>query len=629
MEELKSRFKSLLFGLGLAFALFTFARFVFLIFNLDSFASNSVFDIFFAFVFGVWFDTVPVFYYNLLFILCLIIPHKVLYRNPFQYILIAIFLFTNGIALAQNLTDVAYFPFNKKRTGAEIFHLSKEWSSEQLIAYATDFWYLFPFLILGLFVSFKILKKHFQNRPVIAEVLFYNMNIIFNIIHVIFWIGITLLGLRGGFGLIPLRTFDASRYVNTSLVPLTINTPFQLICTIEGNDAPSFDFMTEQEADAILGPKKQTQNRSINKSNVVIIIVESLGKEYMGFYNEGKGFTPFLDSLCKVSLTFEHSFANGTTSMDAPPAIFAGIPNLMEDSYIISQFNINTPQSIGSILKEKGYDGSFYHGGKNGTMGFDNFIAQCGMGSYFGLDEYPTKSDFDGKWGIFDEPYLQYYAKELSKKQTPFISSVFTLSSHHPYTIQKQYKNQLPVGKLPIHQSIAYVDLALKRFFETASKQAWYQNTLFIITADHTSDSDNPKYQTPLGRYAIPFIFFSPNKKLPIEVRQNVMQQSLLLPTVLDYLHVENPVSNLNNSVFDSKVESFGIFYANGTYSLAQGNYVLTLSQDGKTHIFDRKNDPYYQTELSCLEEKIKMELLLKAYLQSYFFKIKNNSLIK
>jgi phosphoglycerol transferase MdoB-like AlkP superfamily enzyme len=432
--------------------------------------------------------------------------------------------------------------------------------------------------------------------------------------------------LRGGFGLIPLRTFDAGRYVNSGLVPLTINTPFQLICTIEGNDAPNFQFMTNKEAETIIQPIKNLPNDKFLKKNIVIIIVESLGKEYMGFYNNGKGYTPFLDSLCTKSLTYKNSFANGTISMDAPPSIFSGIPNIMEDSYIISQFNINSPESIGSILSKEGYNSSFYHGGKNGTMGFDNFISQSGMGHYFGLDQYPNKEDYDGKWGIFDEPYLQYYADELSHKTQPFISSVFTLSSHHPYTVPAKHSTLLPKGSLPIHQSIGYADLALKKFFSTAQKQPWYSNTLFIITADHTSDSEKPDYQTLLGRYSIPFIFFDPQSKEGEIDSTHIIQHASLPATILSQLYYNKPFFSVNNPANDSS--TFAVFHSNGFYQLLEDNWLLMMSQNEEYSLFDWKKDPQIRTNLASENKKTteQLKLKLQAYLQTSINRFKDNT---
>lgn len=629
MFEIKSRSLTLLKGLGISFCIFSVSRIVYFIFNFNDFAFYPIKNLVWAFTIGIWFDSVPVFYYNILFIFILILPHPWFHKNWFKQLVIWTFLFGNSIATFQNFIDSAYFPYNKKRTGAEIFLLSKEWNTSQLLSYALDFWYMFLLFFIVIYISYLILQSKLFSLSAKNQGLKVHKNFIFSFFQwagfILITVGITLIGMRGGIGLIPLRTFDASRYVNMALVPLAVNTPLQLISTIESNTTPEFNFMEEREALEIIKPERLYNQSAFEKKNVVIIIVESLGKEYMGFYNNGKGYTPFLDSLCHKSLTFNYSFANGTTSMDAPPALFSGIANLLDDSYIISRHNTNSPCSIGKLLAKQGYNSSFYHAGENGTMGFDNFISLAKMGEYYGLDDYPNKKDYDGLWGIFDEPYLSYYADELTQKKQPFVSSVFTLSSHHPYTIPEKYKNKLPQGTIGIHKSIAYADLSLKNFFLKCEKLPWFNNTLFVITGDHTSDSENPLYQTPTGRYAVPFIFYCPRNNGVEEKKDNVMQQSILLPTIMDYLHYPSSFNSLGNSALRNG--SYAIFYSGGSYTMLQNNHALVMSPSRQTYLYDYVKDPYMQNEIgdnSILKQN--MDLTLKSYLQLFVKQMKEDA---
>jgi phosphoglycerol transferase MdoB-like AlkP superfamily enzyme len=626
MKEVLSRSVLLASRLLVSFFVFSLCRLAYFLLNLSEFRGNSFLEVGQSFLWGIWFDVVPVFYYNLLFIVLHVLPHPWWYKRFFQKALFYLFLLVNTVACIQNLGDAAYYPYNKKRTGAEIFHIAKDWDTSQLYNYFTDFAHLFLICFLVLFIAIVVWRKIDRVLPVSAASSSSRSNWLLWAGHLVIWTILVILGLRGGWGLIPLRTFDAGRFVNTSLVPLTTNSPFQLICTVEAKEVPSPHFMTQEQADLILAPSSNDRKGAFRKKNVVIIIVESLGKEYVGFYNKGKGYTPFLDSLCRFSRTFEYGYANGTTSMDAPPAILSGIPQLIEESYIVSPFNTNTPESIGSILGRKGYNSSFYHGGKNGTMGFDNFVSLSGMGTYSGLDQYPDKNDFDGNWGIFDEPYLQFFAEELSQKPQPFVSAVFTLSSHHPYIVPKKYASLLPKGTMPIHKSIAYVDLALKKFFQKASTLPWYQNTLFVITADHTSDSDDPSYQTLLGRYSIPFILYCPSDTSLKGTSSRIMQQSLILPTLLDYLHYDLPFFHLGASAIDSNKNSFAVFYTGGHYYLVNTEYILSISPNGKSEMYEPHKDPYLHHPIENKKVQAQMEQTLKAYLQSGISHLKDNT---
>ena len=145
------------------------------------------------------------------------------------------------------------------------------------------------------------------------------------------------------------------------------------------------------------------------------------------------------------SEVFLHAYSNGKKSIEGIPSILSSMPSWMATPYLGSFYQGNNLKGIGAYLQEMGYDASFYHGGRNGTMSFDNFIATSKGGAYFGKNEYPSPEDGDGHWGIYDMPYLHYFGKELTQKKEPFFSSVFTLSSHHPYKLPadkiNSYKN--------------------------------------------------------------------------------------------------------------------------------------------------------------------------------------------
>ena len=126
-------------------------------------------------------------------------------------------------------------------------------------------------------------------------------------------------------------------------------------------------------------------------------------------------------------------------------------------------------------------------------MGFDHFAKGLpDMTAISVAREYGHDEDFDGNWGIYDGPFLQRAVHEMDRLKEPFLSTIFTLSSHHPYSIPPAIKSQFPEGPLPIHASVRYTDACLRDFFTTAARSTWYSNTVFIITADHTAEAETP-----------------------------------------------------------------------------------------------------------------------------------------
>ncbi|MBK7110235.1 MAG: sulfatase-like hydrolase/transferase [Bacteroidetes bacterium] len=141
----------------------------------------------------------------------------------------------------------------------------------------------------------------------------------------------------------------------------------------------------------------------------------------------------------------------------------------------------------------------------------------------------------------------------MSTLPTPFYSEIFTISSHHPFTIPHQYAGRFPKGEIPMMATVAYTDYALQQFFEEAKKQPWYNNTLFILTADHPGPP-NPGsffYQNQIGAHATWLLLYKPNGQFK-GTSDMVVQQSDIMPTVLDYIGYTGKYTAFGNSVFDS-----------------------------------------------------------------------------
>lgn len=323
--------------------------------------------------------------------------------------------------------------------------------------------------------------------------------------------------------------------------------------------------------------------------NIVVVILESFGSEYV-FPPSGKAaYAPFLKSLALSGSYFDNAYANGRRSIDALPALFAGIPEWMEPPFITSPYQTN--QIIGSprVFHDAGYETLFYHGGNNGTMFFDVMTKRLGFDTYVGAEQYPDPKDYDGKWGIFDEPFLQYMAKDLSKKTQPFLAAVFTLSSHHPYTIPAEHLNQFPKGSLEIHESIGYADYALKRFYETARQEPWFKDTLFVFTADHTSKQEYLENDNIPGRFHVPLIMIMNDQPLPF-ARENYhmpVQHADLSATLLDLARLSSPQTSHFGESLCRPLSRPGIivFEADG-YHLLGSHAGTSWWKDGRTQSF-------------------------------------------
>jgi phosphoglycerol transferase MdoB-like AlkP superfamily enzyme len=306
-------------------------------------------------------------------------------------------------------------------------------------------------------------------------------------------------------------------------------------------------------------------------------------------------------------------------------SILSGIPSF-KDAFTSSPYAKQKIGSMVSCLKSKGYDTSFFHGAPNGSMGFLGFGNILGFDHYYGMTEYGNDADFDGSWGIWDVPFMQFMNKTVSKKKAPFFSTIFTVTSHEPYVVPNEFKNKLPKGTNPMHQPVGYTDYAFKKFFEAAKKQPWFENTIFIITADHCNlvNYHEEYYNKIMNRLAVPILFYSPKYKLKGESNE-LAQHIDIFPTVMDIIGYNKPFRSWGRSLLDKKqgIQPFVINYNTGMYNFAKGNYVCAF--DGKVAVgFYSKEDKEQLHNLigKRNKEMNDIEMACKAFIQDYFNRI-------
>ena len=577
--------------------------------------------------YGLRFDIVTAFIFNALFIFFVALPVSFFQFKKFRTTLKVVFISANLIALALNLIDTVYFPYTLKRSTAEIFgfFFQKNDAGALLPLFLKEFWYLFVLFILFWFLLNWLYNK-IENKflPPFTKEENTLKSIVLKIVSFIFIIGLSILGIRGGTQLIPINIIDAGNLVRPAYVPIVLNTPF---CVVKSGVLYTLEekkYMSEAEASALINPIKKYNytNADFKTKNVVVIILESFSKEFTKL-GKRKSYTPFLDSLMDNSFVYSNAFANGKRSIEGIPAIVASIPSF-EIDYITTVYSDDKIMSLASILKTKGYTSSFFHGGTNGTMNFNGFCGTVGYDTYFGRSEYKNEKDYDGSWGILDEPFLQRMAKELDKQKQPFLSTVFTLSSHHPFIVPEKYKNKFPEGKLPIQKCIAYTDYALQQFFNSIKKSKWFANTLFVFTADHTGPSEDKAYSNAAGNFKIPLFFYMPDNSLKGEDNK-IAQQLDIMPTVLDMLNYNKPFFSFGNNLKDSTQKRFAINYCNGEYQFFTSNALVQFNGEKTGGLYFFETD----TNLTCnwLNDYKPDDKKLKAFIQLYNYDVIHNKI--
>ncbi len=626
-----------LLKLSLAMVLFTITRLLFYLFNLDSFHTTTLYQLVIIFLGGLRFDLSAVLYINSLYAILMLIPvngkNNPIYRAITNYL----FYITNAVALALNCIDFAYYKFTSKRTTITVFEeFANEENYFQLVynMVADYFLVVLVWLLLMalLFIVSKKLAKPLQK--VVSIKTFFLQTILF-----IVYIGFSILGMRSGLPPkqdFPLSPSDAGQYVeNPGDIVLVQNTPFTMMMSLDKPVFPKqayFDSATlELEYPLAKTPKDMATFKPLN---VVLIIVESLGRETVGAFNRNldggtyKGYTPFLDSLIESSYIFVNSYANSRISIEGSPAVLASIPSLQE-SFTVSNYSGNKINSLATELTKKGYHTSFFHGAPNGSLGLNSFVVQAGVENYFGLNEYGNENDYDGVWGIWDHLFLPFAINTMDSFEEPFLSTIFSVSSHHPHKIPASLAADIPEGKIKMHKSIGYADYALSKLFATAKTKDWYQNTLFVITGDHTCTPYYPEYQTSVGAYTVPIILFQPGSNL-VGVDSTVAQQIDIMPTVLTYLNYNNPYVAFGEDMLHPKKDKFAINYYGNAFQLIMDNWVIQYDLKQVVGLYNLNTDARMKKNLANtnLEIQVRMETKIKAVIQQYNNRMVDNKLI-
>ena len=576
---------------------------------------------------GAWFDAVTLALLLLPFIILCLLPFNLLVNRWYRLLLALLYFIPVLGILAVNFLDVGYFNFTHKRSTSDLFAIVSAGDDvgQLLGSFFRDFW-----LLLLLFVLLLLLMVYIFRR-VSKRVVKKDVKLGTGTLYMIFLTCLFVLVGRGGFILKPLSAIDATLFTEPQNSALILNTGFTILKSIGKSDLEEQDFFKEKEVRKYFNPHhtSEPQNLMEGNPNVVVIMLESFGNEWVGKFNNSKSYTPFLDSLLDESWYFEYGFSNGKKSIEAVPTITASLPTLMDNPFISSSYSSNQIQALPQVLKEHGYSTAFYHGATNGSMRFNSFAKQAGFDEYYGRFEYNNDAHFDKTWGILDEFFNPWSAEMMTKQKQPFMATLFTLSSHHPYYIPPRWRKRLEKGPAQICKSIAYGDASLRLFFQQAKKEPWYNNTIFVLVADHTPATNSTVYGQRTEMYKIPIAFYSPSGKLPKKRDKAIFQQMDIYPTVLDLCNIKTNYYAFGHSYFSNEPRE-AVAFLEGSYYYTWKNLMLVYSNGEAVNLFDitkRTANPKDLLKVKTKELKI-MKKRLKALIQVYSHDLIYNKMV-
>ena len=598
-EWLSMPYMLLLYRLLTTLMTLSISRWMLYMFNINFFHQLEIGQATALYFYGMRFDLPIVFGINIPSLIFYCFPTRVIYNKRLQGVIDFLYVIGNAFIILLNFMDIVCFHFFGKHLTVDFIKLlshSDEVSFGVVRQVFFDYWYLLVIYILFVLIIIVVAQHTKIRKPEKEEKPHWQLR---QSISLVIMLLLAVLANHGGIQPQPLSVETAMQYTDPQNAPILLNTPFCLITT---HETELKERTGQYESDYSPIHYDLTANRFIEAdtltvdsipTNVVVIIMKNIGQEMIGYYSHDRRFelTPFLDSILSQSLTF-NGMSNSRRTLEVLPAILASIPSMMENDFVRSPYADNDFDAYCQHLQKQGYNTIFMHGGKNGVQGFDDFSRRAGFSKYFGRIEYDDDSDYDGQWGIYDGPFLQYAAKTLNRVHEPFATTIYTLSSRYPYKVPKDFV--LPEESYfwtGFEKTVYYVDCSLRDFFETVSTMPWYDHTLFVITADYSnSEHFQPEYSNVWGMYSIPIAFYYPKKIRPLQ-SEEIAQQIDLGPSILSAIEVNDTLFSFGRNLFDTLSEPSFFSYYNLTYQYCDGTYLVQSDGERPFGIFKPISD--------------------------------------
>lgn len=616
-----------MFGLLFVYSLL---RLIFFAMNYDIFHSITAKEFLITYLVGIRFDLMTLAIINAPIILFNLIPFSFLRKYKVQKISNIIFYLLNLVAIIPTCVDLAFFRFNMKRMSTDIFALL-DVIPKLLGQFFFDFWYIFVlFIVFSIILALFLTKTTKEIKKVsLPKIILSNF-----LLLIVFAIAF-----RGGVQRKPLRPLTAANFVNINHTSLALNSTFTLIKSFSKRRLKTFNFYKKNVLKSNFTAKKEhafSINPNMSKQNVMLIVLESFSKEFVGYYNNKNKITPFLDSLIPTCTSFENSFANGRRSSEALVALLSSIPNLMDDPYLHSNYANSKVNGLGLLLKKIGYKSYFFNGSNKETLGWSDYIKKMGFTQHFSREDYNNEADYDGNWGIYDDKMLSYFANHQVHNNGPFFSMLFALSSHHPYRVPSYYPRNIIKHKFK--NSVSYVDWSLERFFQQAKQQTWYKNTVFIITGDHSpgahkvestiqsKDLKNRFFKNKVGIYSIPILICG--ESIKPAVKKQVAQHVDIMPTVLSLTNFNNRFYSYGKSLV-SNSDGYALQYSNGIYQVIDEDFILFFNGSKNIGLYEYKTDILLERnlikDLKYQDVLLRHERQVKSIIQTFTHDLINN----
>jgi len=518
------------------------------------------------------------------------------------------------ISLPIYFADFAYYGESGRRLSYEIFRLGNDFNSifQMVLHYKIS---LVVFLSLAMAITFSWWKitLSFTRRDKGNLAISHRISWLF-IFAVVF-----VLGIRGGIQSKPLRPSFAYLGGKPSLAQLSLNPIYTVFYALKKGDVNIVQLIPADEAtrrvqDLVKGSQmsfqdpayplfqssKQDAPLDSRHPNIVVMVLESWSGKYVGSVGGIKGITPNFDDLASQGALFTNFYAIGHRSTDGITAGCCSIPTYQDLQIIGTSLEQNRFLCLADILGRSGYDSFFLHGAKTGSFGLNAFSKVAGFKRYIGKEDFDLgANEADATWGVYDYVALNRLNVELREAQKPVFAVWFSLTSHSPYELPSEKYRVTPETE-PDHElldTLKYSDGAIGRFFQQARKELYFENTIFVLFADHTAGSI---LKGTRERQHIPCLVYAPALLKPKRV-DVIGSQLDILPTILELTGNKTSVTTFGRSLLDEdSVRRYAFVDQGGHYGWLNDQFTLLASAQGDViGLYDSNNDPYEQVNMA------------------------------
>lgn len=574
------------FRAALLFAVFmlpaTLIRLVLFFYYREDFQSLSPEQIFISLIVGLRFDFSIAAMLIGIPVLLMLLPFRWSHHRNWQlfcggFIYIAWLLF-----IVLMMGDTLYFGYVHRHVGSEVFTISNDVNSMLKIVLTQ---YRIELVLLALIAIAGAWLWHYlavniptsPKRPGLRLVALPFILLLMVIVE------------RGGYTGKPMGVGDA--FFSDSLAQgyLAMNGAFAATRAWVEETPTLKEFMPQQEAVAITqaflaSPNTRFTNPEYpllrntfpeklkTKPNVVVLMLESWGAIHIDALRRemampALGATPNFDQLAQQGRLYTKFYANGQRSIQGAAAILASQPTLPGMPLLGLGMEQNRLSFMGHLARSQGYQTIFLQSSDHGSFHFDAIAARAGFTDYFGAEEIPNLHEHPkppSTWGTWDHNTFQYANKLFAEANKPFIGYIFTSTTHTPWIIPDARWNKFAGGthKDAFRNSLYYADWALGQLIDAAKKSGYYDNTIFVLTADHVDEFSENTDVVP-NQFHIPLLIVGPGIKPGIDTR--VGSQFDIVPTLIDLCGWSVPYAGMGRSLMDdSRIDERASFSVRG-----------------------------------------------------------------